>query len=337
MNILKALFISLLLVGLNIQAQTGSHTSKNDSKTSHNPVLKGYYADPDIIYAQKTGKYYIYPTSDGFNEWSGHYFKTFSSEDLVNWKDEGVILNLWTDVEWANEKAWAPCIIEKQVEGKYKYFYYFTAAGKIGVATSDEPTGPFIDSGKALIDSLPDGVVKGHQIDPDVFCDPVTGKNYLYWGNTYMAVAELNDDMISLKPGTTKILIPNARYYGEGAHVFYRDGKYYFSWSAWDTRKPSYHVRYTIADNPTGPIDPSAFKVLIQKHDEKEIYATGHHSIINIHGTDNWAIVYHRFWYPKGKNMGRAAGFHREVCIDKMEFDSKGNILEILPTFGGFR
>ena len=331
----KTLVLCLLFGSLHIYGQTGNNAIKSHSKTNQNPVIKGYYADPDIFYAKKTGKYYIYPTSDGFNEWSGHYFKTFSSDDLVNWKDEGVILNLWTDVEWANEKAWAPCIIEKLVEGKYKYFYYFTAAGKIGVAVSDKPTGPFIDSGKALIDSLPTGIVKGHQIDPDVFTDPETGKNYFYWGNTYMAVAELNDDMISLKPNSTKILIPNARYYGEGAHVFYRKGKYYFSWSAWDTRKPGYHVRYTVADSPTGPINPSGFKVLLQKDDKKGIYATGHHSTINIPGTDEWYIVYHRFWYPKGIDMGRAAGFHREVCIDKMVFDDEGNIIEVKPTHAG--
>ena len=320
------------------QAATAQHRNKkaeNKPNVNHNPILKGYYADPDIIYAQKTGKYYITPTSDGFDEWSGHYFKTFSSEDLVHWDDEGVILNLRTDVTWADKNAWAPCIAEKMIDGAYNYFYYFTADKKIGVAVSDDPTGPFVDSGKALIDNLPKGVVKGHQIDPDVFTDPETGKNYLYWGNTYMAVAELNDDMVSLKPNTTKILIPNAKYYGEGAHVFYRKGKYYFSWSAWDTRKPSYHVRYTVSDSPTGPIDPSQFKVLILKNDEKGLYATGHHSTINVPGTDDWYVVYHRFWYPKGIDMGRAAGFHREVCIDKMEFDDEGNIIEVNPTHEG--
>ncbi len=337
MKLVYTLILSFLVGSVYLYAQLDKYSTENEENKNHNPVLKGYYADPDIIYAKKTGKYYLYPTTDGFNEWSGHYFKTFSSIDLINWKDEGVILNLWTDVTWANEKAWAPCIIEKKVKDAYKYYYYFTAAGKIGVAVADDPTGPFIDSGAALIDSLPDGVVKGHQIDPDIFCDPETGKYYLYWGNTYMAVAELNDDMMSLKPGTTKILIPNARYYGEGAHVFYRKGRYYFSWSAWDTRKPSYHVRYVVSDSPIGPIDPSQYKVLLQKNEEQGLLATGHHSTINIHGTDNWAIVYHRFWYPKGKDMGRAAGFHREVCIDNMEFDQNRDIIEIKPTHAGLK
>jgi hypothetical protein len=50
---------------------------------------------------RKDGKFYMYPTSDGFDGWSGNYFKAFSSTDLVTWKDEGVILDLPKDVSWA--------------------------------------------------------------------------------------------------------------------------------------------------------------------------------------------------------------------------------------------
>src|SRR5690606_36891342 len=168
-------------------------------KQSNNPILEGYYADPDVLYSEKTNRYYLYPTSDGFHEWSGSYFKAFSSDNLTDWKDEGVILDLEKDVSWAKRNAWAPCIIEKKVgKDKYKYYYYFTAAQKIGVAVADDPTGPFTDSGKALIDSKPKGVNNGQEIDPEVFSDPNTGKKYLYWGNAYLAVAELNDDMVSI-------------------------------------------------------------------------------------------------------------------------------------------
>ncbi|WP_257090659.1 family 43 glycosylhydrolase [Sphingobacterium sp. E70] len=79
-----------------------------------NPVLNGFYADPDILYAHKTQKYYIYPTSDGFDGWGGFYFKTFSSTDLIHWKDEGVILDLKKEVAWGPRHAWAPTIIEKK-------------------------------------------------------------------------------------------------------------------------------------------------------------------------------------------------------------------------------
>jgi arabinoxylan arabinofuranohydrolase len=212
-------------------------------KLNNNPVLEGYYADPEILYSNKTGKYYIYPTSDGFDGWSGNYFKTFSSDNLTDWKDEGIILDLRKDVSWANRNAWAPCIVEKKIKGKYKYFYYFTAAQKIGVATSDNPEGPFTDSGKALVSSKPEGIKDGQEIDPDVFTDPKSGKSYLYWGNGYLAVAELNKDMVSIKTGSTKIIKVDATF-REGTYLIYRNGTYYFLWSEDDTRSPNYKVRY---------------------------------------------------------------------------------------------
>ncbi|MBD0351454.1 MAG: family 43 glycosylhydrolase [Flavisolibacter sp.] len=302
----------------------------------HNPVLEGYYADPDILYSEKTGKFYIYPTSDGFTNWSGTYFKTFSSSDLVNWKDEGVILDLQKDVSWAKRNAWAPCIIEKKINGQYKYFYYFTAAQQIGVAVADEPTGPFVDSGKPLIDKHPEGITRGQVIDPDVFTDPKTGKTYLYWGNGFMAGAELNDDMISIKQGTVTILKPDATF-REGTHVLYRNGIYYFMWSENDTRSEDYRVRYGTASQPLGEITIPENNMVIAKDKEAGIYATGHNSTIQIPGKDEWYIVYHRFNYPKGITMGSAAGYNREVCIDKLEFNNDGSIKQVKPTHEGVK
>src|SRR5690606_22471201 len=130
--------------------------------------------------------------------------------------------------------------------GAYRYFYYFTAAQKIGVAVADDPAGPYVDSGQALVASRPEGVRGGQEIDPEVFTDPQTGKSYLYWGNGYLAVAELNPDMISLKPGTTQVITPD-RTFREGATVFFRNGLYYILWSEDDTRSENYRVRYATA------------------------------------------------------------------------------------------
>ncbi len=305
------------------------------AQENHNPVLEGFYADPDILYSEKTKKYYIYPTSDGFNNWSGTYFKTFSSADLVSWKDEGIILDLNKDVSWAKRNAWAPCIIEKKIDGQYKYFYYFTAAQKIGVAFADDPAGPFVDMGKALIDQKPAGIKGGQEIDPEVFTDPQTGKSYLYWGNGYMAVAELKDDMISLKQETQKIITPTDKTFREGTTVFYRNGQYYFMWSEDDTRSENYRVRYGTSSSPIGPISIPANNLVIAKDTAGGIYGTGHNSILQIPGKDEWYIVYHRFNYPNGINMGRAAGYNREVCIDKLEFNADGSIKRVLPTHKG--
>ena len=59
---------------------------------SNNPVLPGQHADPDIDYFD--GKFWIFPTTDGYPGWSGTKFHAFSSKDLVNWTDEGIIMEL---------------------------------------------------------------------------------------------------------------------------------------------------------------------------------------------------------------------------------------------------
>jgi GH43 family beta-xylosidase len=299
--------------------------------TRKNPILDGFYADPDVLYSNKTKKYYIYPTSDGFDGWGGSYFKTFSSVDLKEWKDEGVILDLKKDVPWGPRNAWAPTIAEKKIKGDYKYYYYFTAAQKIGVAVADLPTGPFKDSGKPLIDFKPDGIKGGQEIDPAVFNDPKSGKSYLYWGNGYLAVAELNKDMVSIKQNTTNTLKIDGTF-REGVYVIYRNGTYYFLWSEDDTRSENYRVRYGTSSSPVGEIHIPENNIVLEKDPSKGIYGTGHNSVLQIPGTDEWYIVYHRFNYPDGIHMGDAAGYNREVCMDKLEFGDDGTIKKIIPT-----
>lgn len=306
-----------------------------------NPVIRGYYADPEILYSRKTRQYYLYPTSDGFDGWGGYYFKTFSSPDLRTWRDEGQILNLRTDLTWAHEYAWAPCVVERAyVKGKgkkarttYKYYYYYSANKQIGVAVADHPTGPFRDPlGYALVSSHPKGQTWGQEIDPDVFCDPQTGKYYLYWGNGYMAGVELADDMVSFKPDSVRILTP-CKSYNEGTYVFYRQGTYYFLWSENDTRDENYRVCYGTAPSPLGPISVPRDNCILRKCADKGIYGTGHNSVIQLPDTDEWRIVYHRFHRPNAVKMADgAAGYNREVCIDRLEFNADGTIRPVEPS-----
>lgn len=311
------------------------------------PILSGFHADPEVLYSNKTKKYYIYSTTDGTPGWGGHDFSVFSSENLVDWKDEGKMLDVKGDqVKWATGNAWAPCIIEKKVGKAYKYFFYFSAHNpksnrkEIGVAVSDSPTGPFVDSGAPIITDAdrPKEARGGQAIDVDVFQDPKTGKFYLYWGNGFMAGAELNDDMLSVKKETITHLTPKGGNlqswaFREGAYVFYRKGTYYFMWSVDDTGSPNYHVCYGTAKSPLGPIsiDENNYMVIKQKPEDK-IYGTAHNSVLQIPGKDEWYIVYHRI----NKNfVHHEPGIHREVCIDRMTFDKQGRIIPVTPTLNG--
>ncbi len=325
-----------------LQAWSDAEEHKHLAPNENNPVISGLYADPEILYAEQTGRYYLYPTTDGEVGWNNHDFRVYSSDDLRTWTDEGVMFDLRTDCSWADSKGWAPCIIERKYVGKrgktsYKYFYYFVAEGKIGVAVADRPTGPFRDAlGRPMLTERPEGVRGGAVIDPDVFRDPQTGKYYLYWGNGFLAVAELNDDMVSLKEGTTRILIPRERkrdfHYNEGTYVFYRNGKYYFTWSENDTRSPNYQVRYAVSDSPTALTGGVSRTVLLAKDGSKGIWGTGHHAVIQRPGTDDWYIVYHRFARPDAIKLGWDAGYHREICIDRLEFNDDGTLKPVHPT-----
>lgn len=325
-----------------LQQWSDEHEAEHMQPNADNPVIPGLYADPEILYAEQTGMYYLYPTTDGIVGWNNHDFRVYSSPDMKTWTDEGVMLDLTVDCSWANSKGWAPCIIErKYTKGKkkvwYKYFYYFVAEGKIGVAVADSPTGPFVDAlGAPLLSEKPEGMSGGQVIDPDVFYDPQSGKYYLYWGNGFLAVSELADDMTSIVEGSTRVLIDRADKrawnYNEGTYVFYRNGKYYFSWSENDTRSPNYQVRYTISDSPTELTGTVERQVLLQKDGLKGIWGTGHHAVICLPDSDEWRIVYHRFARPDGIKKGWDAGYNREICIDKLEFNDDGTLKPVVPT-----
>lgn len=307
-----------------------------------NPVLPGFHADPEILYSNKTGKYYIYSTTDGVPGWGGHSFQVFSSPDLDKWTDEGVMLDLKGEqVPWATGNAWAPAIIERKEDDGYKYYFYYSGHSpkadkkQIGVAVASDPTGPFTDLGHPIVCESPTG--GGQQIDVDVFLDPVSGKYYLYWGNGYMAVAELNDDLRSIREETVKVITPEGGTletyaFREAPYVFWRDGRYYFLWSVDDTGSPNYHVAYGTSDSPTGPIKVADPCTILQQDPAREIYGTAHNSVIKLPGTgDEWRIVYHRINkdYLDGD---KGPGWHRQVCIDRMEFNPDGTIKAVRPT-----
>ncbi|WP_228898848.1 family 43 glycosylhydrolase [Streptomyces sp. DH1] len=287
---------------------------------TRSPVLPGLYADPDVRYMD--GRYWIYPTTDGFPGWSGTRFKAFSSRDLVHWTDHGVVLDLGPDVAWADGNAWAPAIAER--DGKY--YFYFCAEQQIGVAVADSPAGPFRDAlGGPLVGK---GRFSGQMIDPSVFTDD-DGRSYLYWGNGHGYVVPLNDDMVSFDASRVEDITPEN--FREGSFVVKRDGTYYFMWSEDDTRSEDYHVAYATGPTPLGPWTKRG--TILSKRPEYGILGTGHHSVVNAPGTDDWYVVYHRFAL-NGPGGPGGDGTHRETTIDRLRFAADGTIEPVVPTLG---
>ena len=291
-----------------------------------NPVLEGWYADPEaVIFGDR---YWIYPTySAPYDEQV--FFDAFSSPDLVEWTKHPRILDT-AAVKWARRAMWAPAAIEKGG----KFYLFFSAndiqndqqLGGIGVAVADRPEGPFRDYlGKPLIDKFHNGA---QPIDQFVFRD-ADGRHYiLYGGWRHCNIAQLNDDFTGFVPmadGTVFKEITPERYV-EGPFMFLRGGRYYLMWSEGGWTGPNYSVAYAIADSPLGPFRRVG-KVLQQ--DPAVATGAGHHSVIHVEKDDAWFVVYHR------RPLGRTDRNHRVTCIDRMEFDGQGHIKPIRITHEG--
>lgn len=289
-----------------------------------NPILEGLYADPDLAYFD--GRYYLYPTTDGYPGWSGSSFSVFSSDDGRHFRNEGKILDLATEqVPWSVGYAWAPCILRRE----NKYYFYFCGKNKndiscIGVAASDKPTGPFSARPEPMITME---MVERHGIDMDQVIDPsvyAEGDDvYILFGNGKPVIAKLTKDRIGIDEDTLTVL-EGAYDFREAVSVFRRGGIYHFTWSCCDTGSEDYHVNYGISESLYGPIQ---FEKTILKKGKLNL-GTGHHSILKLPGKDEYKIAYHRFAtplkkYPDGK------GYHREICVTDIEFDASGKIKEI--------
>ncbi|RZK54561.1 MAG: arabinan endo-1,5-alpha-L-arabinosidase [Hymenobacter sp.] len=319
------LFLAALLAATGAAAQ-----APRPAATSGNPIFSGWYADPEAAIFGK--EYWVYPTySVPFNQQV--YLDAFSSPDLVHWTKHPRILDT-TAVRWAHRAMWAPAIVAKGG----KYYLFFGAndyhpekpnepPGGIGVAVADNPAGPFRDYlGHPLVGTIENGA---QPIDQFVFHDPKDGKYYLVYGGwQHCNIAQLKDDFTGFVPfadGTTfKSITP--QNYVEGPLMFQRQGKLYFMWSEGGWTGPDYSVAYAIGTSPFGPFERVG-KILQQ--DPAIGTGAGHHSVLNVPGTDRWYIVYHR--HP----LGDPDGNHRQVCIEEMHFDKAGRIEPVKLTKTG--
>ncbi len=165
----KLLFLLIVIIGWT------ACVKKKTTITYSNP-LNVSLGDPFILPASD-GKFYLYGTS------GEQGFRAYSSDDLVDWKDEGIVYQGATPESWALDCFWAPEVYER--DGKY--YLFFSANWKenptdeleifrIGVAVADNPTGPFTDMyNRPVFDP-------GYPvIDANLWFDDENGKVYLYY------------------------------------------------------------------------------------------------------------------------------------------------------------
>lgn len=319
----KMLLTATVIVAM---AAPARYALAQDKKTSGNPVVEGWYADPEAKIFNK--QYWLYPTySAKYDEQV--FMDAFSSPDLVHWTKHPRVLDT-SGVKWVRRALWAPAVTEK--DGKYYIFFGANdiqnnnEKGGIGVAVADNPAGPFKDYlGKPLIDQI---INKAQPIDQFVFKDD-DGQYYMIYGGWGQCnIVKLKNDFTGIVPfedGVTyKKITPEG--YVEGPVMFKRKGKYYFMWSEGGWTGPDYRVAYAVGDSPFGPFKRIA---TVLKQDAAIATGAGHHSVINVPGTDEWYIVYHR------RPLTETDGNHRVMCIDKMYFDKDGMIQPVKITNEG--
>ena len=293
-----------------------THEASTAEIFSGNPLFEGWYADPEIHFFD--GKFYVYPTFSAEYE-RQTFFDAFSSPDLVTWRKHPNILD-FSDVPWStNRAAWAPSVAEKA--GKY-YLYFSAGDGAgIGVAVADHPQGPFRDAlGTPLIAAYHHGA---QPIDAHAFLDD-DGRAYLYYGGwKHAVVVQLGDDMISVEGEFLEI---TPKDYVEGPFMVKRHGVYYFMWSEGNWGDSGYRVAYARSDNPLGPFEREE---TILQSDPAVGNGAGHHSVVNLPGTDDWLICYHR------RPITETSAHNRVTCVDRLVFDPKGAILPVVITTTG--
>jgi len=268
------------------------------------------------------GRMYLYVSHDEECQpdfWMKDWY-VFSSADLVHWEDHGPVLSV-DDLSWADNYAWAPDCAYK--DGKY-YFCFPAGTGikdrqnpenstkwmGIGIAVSDSPKGPFKDAIGAPLWRKP------YANDPCLFIDD-DGKGYIYFngGGDYL-VAELADDLLSVKGDFYKMDMGGYQPKREGPWVFKRDSIYYYT-------MPENNVTLTYYMGKT-PKGPWQYKGIIMQAERRN----NHHSIVKF--KDHWILFYHR-WL----DINSTCGEQRHVCAEYLHFNADGTIQEVKRTVYG--
>ncbi len=313
---------------------------------AQNPIINHQFsADPTARVFN--GRIYLFPSHDIISpvepekKWfSMADYHVFSSDNLTDWTDHGVILSQ-EQVPWGNPTAysmWAPDCVDK--DGKY--YFFFPDAPKpldtdkdgrsrgfgVGVAVADHPYGPYKPE--------PSNIKGIAGIDPCVL-QASNGENVIFWGGGGLRMARLKDNLIELADEELQnpAEAPNGmKFYGhaveglpegfkEGPFAFERNGKFYLTYPWVRKENGTECLAYAMSDKPMGPYE---YKGIIMKEHENGCW-TNHHSIVEYKG--QWYLFYHNNayspWFDK----------NRSVCADSLFFNPDGTIQEVKPTLRG--
>lgn len=309
----RHLFLLLVLPGFLSFSKADTPTKFSvvtESVSYSNPVIRGEVADPSVI--RIGSRYFAAGTS---SEWAPHY-PVFSSDDLINWKQEGHIFN--TKPAWTSNSFWAPELFYHNG----KVYCYYTARrasdgiSYIGVATADSPTGKFNDHGIII-------EYGREAIDAFVFDD--NGQLYISW-KAYgldqrpieLLASRLSSDGLKLEGEPFSLLKDDERIGMEGQSHYKIGDFYYIIYAAKSCCgfESDYEVRVARSKQFAGPYEKYSGNPILYGGKEA-IISVGHGSMVT---RPDGRIFYLCHAYINGPD--RFCG--RQPVLYEMTVDDKG-------------
>ena len=228
------------LSGVAVAESPNTWTADNGNGTYTNPLFYEEFSDPDLI---RVGSDF-YLTGTTMHAMPG--LPILHSKDLVNWEflgyaldklDLGPAYRLEDGKNVYGQGIWAPCL--RFHNGT---FYIFSNVNHetTQLFRATDPRGPWTHT-----------QMKRSFHDLSVLFDD-DGKVYVVWGYRNIHIAQLDDDLTDMVPGTERELFPPDSLMGEGSHFYKINGKYIIT-SAWWAG----HMRMAAAraDKPMGPYE----------------------------------------------------------------------------------
>ncbi len=286
-----------------------------------NPILPGYFADPSLVKVGDT--FYIYATcdpwgSDELGVFETKDFKTFGRKQ-INWPTKKAC----TSPNSAESMVWAPSVV-KAPDGKF--YMYVSVGSEVWAGTADRPLGPWKNLKPDNSPLISRNYFPGfHMIDAECFID-TDGQAYLYWGsglnwvNGHCFAVKLGKDMKTFVGKPQDITPPN---YFEAPFMYKKNGTYYLMYSNGKAIDATYNIRYSTSKTPFGPWKEGMNSPILSTSADSTTYGPGHHAVFTEKGQSY--ILYHRI-LPQKKDY-----VLRQLCIDSLNFDLKGNIKKVVP------
>jgi len=289
------------------------------SAIAQNPIVpEGVYIADPTARVWPDGKIYVYGSRDESKDrYCSWHYDVMKSDDAIDWQIypyRFASKGKNDEVSYADDLLYAPDCWYRN--GIY-YLYYCLSNGTEGVATSDNPTGPFKNGTNIELGGK-------HQIDPSIFVDD-DGQAYYVWGQFAMKMAKMKPNMKELDLSTLKdsVLTEKKHYFHEGAFMTKRNGIYYLVYTHMGRADTPTCIGYATSNLPMGPYKYRGV-IIDNDHSDPECW-NNHGSIVEFN--NQWYVFYHR--------PTNGCATMRKVCIEPIYFNEDGSIDEVEMTTQG--